>query len=60
MLGFEVQRRQHMYIGRSLQPELLRPFTQILRVMISPAMKVISVKVAFTVVSDQSPSNTYE
>ena len=49
-----------MYIGRSLQPELLRPFTQILREMISPAMKVISVKVAFTVVSDQSPSNTYE
>ena len=49
-----------MYIGRSLHHEFLRPCTQILRQMIFPTMKVISVKVDVTVVSDQSPSNTYE
>ena len=49
-----------MYIGRSLQSESLPHFTQILREMTSKTMKVISVNVAFTVVSDQSPSNTYE
>ena len=40
-LVFEVPRRQHMYIGRSLHSEFLRPFTQTLREMISPTMKVI-------------------
>ena len=58
-LGLEVRRRQHMRIGSSLHFEFLRPFTQILRQMSSPTMTVISVKVAFRVVSDQSPSNTY-
>ena len=58
-LGLEVRRRQHMRIGSSLHSEFLRPFTQILREMSSPTMTVISVKVAFRVVSDQSPSNTY-
>ena len=51
-LGFEVPRRQCTYIGRSLHSQVLRPFTQILR-MLSP-------KVAFTVASDQSSSNTHE
>ena len=51
-LGFEVPRRQCTYIGRSLHSQFLRPFTQILR-MLSP-------KVAFTVASDQSSSNTHE
>ena len=50
-----------MYIGRSFHSEFLRPFAQILREMISPTptMKVISVKVALPVVSDQGLSNTY-
>ena len=36
------------------------PSTQILREILSPRMKVFSVKVTFTLVSDQSPSDTYE
>ena len=65
-LGFEIPRRQCTYIGRSLHSQFLRPFTQILRKMISPTMKIyfcllmLSPKVAFTVASDQSSSNTYE
>ena len=34
-LGFEVPRKQHVYVGRSLPFEFLRPFMQILREMIS-------------------------
>ena len=45
-----------MHVARSLH-SVLRPFTQILREMVSPTMTVISVWVAFAVVSDQSSSN---
>ena len=61
-----------MYDGSRLDSQFLAtPFTQILREMIhdesfclntrkSTWARVLTPKIAFTVVSDQSPSNTYE
>ena len=69
MIQFEVPRGQHMYDAAYILI-FLRPFTQILRKMINDESfclntrrsiwaRVLTPKIAFTVVSDQSPSNTY-